>query len=77
MISSLANRSAKLCFQAAVIFLLTAKPGSHIALYDFMNGAAFDERSCARRCLVERPSHACVPTSSKKSGRSSRFSAAR
>jgi hypothetical protein len=58
-------------------FLVTAKPESHIALYDFMNGAEFDERSCARRCLVERPSHACVPTSSKKSGRSSRYSAAR
>ena len=30
-------------------FLFTAKPESHIALYDFMNGAEFDEMSLVRK----------------------------
>ena len=28
---------------------MTAKPDSHVALYDFMNGAEFDEASVTRK----------------------------
>jgi len=33
-------------------FLLTAKPSSHKALYDFMQGATLDERTIPKRLLA-------------------------